>query len=73
MDRLEEQAAYKEREFDDLSKIVSLEFKEGTLTESQLSQALKKSFMLGHNAGHCRGERYLSGLRKHQRELTHYE
>lgn len=73
MDRLEEQAAYKEQEFNVLVKIVAAEFIKGKLTEIQLRQAMKKTFMLGHNAGHCRGERYLSGLRQHQRELTHYE
>lgn len=52
-------AEHKEQEFDELVKIVVAEFNKGSLTELQLRQAMKKSFMLGHSAGHARGEIYL--------------
>lgn len=52
-------AEHKEQEFDELVQIVVAEFMKGKLTELQLRQAMKKSFMLGHSAGHSRGEIYL--------------
>ncbi|MEK4303591.1 hypothetical protein [Oceanobacillus sp. FSL K6-0251] len=52
-------AEHKEEEFDVLVEVVTNEFRQEALTEIQLRQALKKSFMLGHSAGHSRGEIYL--------------
>ncbi|MFD1066661.1 hypothetical protein [Oceanobacillus locisalsi] len=55
-------AESKEQEFEDLQKIVVAEFIKGEITELQLRQAMKKSFMLGHSAGHSRGEIYLERM-----------
>lgn len=66
MDRLEGQALEKTREKDKW-KVATLElFKEGRLGEKQLEMVIDKAFILGHNAGHCRGENFKN---RHLKEI----
>lgn len=55
---LEEQAKNKEFEFKALQMAVALNLREGTLDVETLNRVMERSFKLGHNAGHCRGENF---------------
>lgn len=73
MDKLEKYAQDKEQDLDELEQLVMDKFIKGTLTKTVIKQALKTSFMLGHNAGHCRGEKHLQTLMEEREELEYYE
>lgn len=63
MNSLERQAIDKEREKEVLKRaVVSLQRK-GELTPIILKSVIDKAFILGHNAGHCRGEQYVTRTR----------
>jgi len=58
MNRLEQQAIDKEREKEHWKKATAHLLQQNRLSHQQLSLVIDKVFLLGHNAGHCRGEQY---------------
>jgi len=58
MSKLERQAIDKEREKDVLKRAVVSLHRKGKLTPIIVKTAIEQAFILGHNAGHCRGEQY---------------
>lgn len=63
MNQLERQAIDKEREKEVLKRAVVRLHRKGELTAIILKTAIEHAFILGHNAGHCRGEQYLKRTR----------
>lgn len=62
MNLLEEQAQRKIDEAKNLKSIAIASLKDGSLNENNLNYILERTFVLGHNAGHCRGEQHKNNL-----------
>lgn len=58
MDRLELYAKESEQEKEVLKRDAAIALKYGHMSQNVLEYFIEKSFHLGHNAGHCRGESY---------------
>ena len=56
MHRLEIYAKEKEQDKESLIKAATELLHEGKVNEKVLQKAINEAFMLGHHAGHCRGE-----------------
>lgn len=64
MHDLERYAREKELDKDAIKIAVLKLHRMGMLDEQILSIAIEKSFILGHNAGHCRGEAHTLKIRQ---------
>jgi len=62
LNQLELQARDKERDKEALKVAVVSLFRLGRLDSETLKRAIDQAFLLGHNAGHCRGEQYVNQL-----------
>ena len=62
MSRLEQLARDKEKDKEALKLAVLGLFRSGRLDSETLKKAIDQAFLLGHNAGHCRGEQYVNRL-----------
>ena len=62
MSRLEQLARDKEKDKEALKLAVLGLFRSGRLDSETLKKAIDQAFLLGHNAGHCRGEQYVNQL-----------
>lgn len=62
LNQLELQARDKEREKEALKLAVLRLHRTGNLTAFEIKRAIDHAFLLGHNAGHCRGEQYVNQL-----------
>ena len=62
MSRLEQLARDKEKDKEALKLAVLTMFRTGRLNSETLKKAIDHAFLLGHNAGHCRGEQYVNQL-----------
>lgn len=69
MNRLEQQAIDKEREKEVLKRAVVSLHRKDELTPVILKSIVDKAFILGHNAGHCRGEQYIKGTKNYEKTL----
>lgn len=63
MHRLEVYAKEKEQEKEYLKQAITLLLEAKYLNREKLERAIDKAFILGHHAGHCRGESYKNRLR----------
>jgi len=63
MNQLERQAIDKEREKEVLKRAVVSLHRKDELTPVIIKSVIDKAFILGHNAGHCRGEQYVKRTR----------
>lgn len=58
MNQLERQAIEKEQEKESLKRAAILFLETWGFDDKAINYFIEKSFIIGHNAGHCRGEQY---------------